>query len=327
MNLPESVTIVEVGPRDGLQNEPDFVPTERKIELIERLADAGLKRIEITSFVHPKAVPQLRDSAEVVGRIRRRPDVVYSALVPNEKGLERALASGIGEIAFFVSASETHNRKNVAMTTADSLEVFRRIAETALTGGMRIRGYVVTAFGCPYEGTVPPENVERIVDAYRSLGIHEIALGDTTGMANPSQVSRLLDRIMPMLGTTGLALHFHDTRGTALANILAALQQGVTVFDGSIGGLGGCPYAPGASGNVATEDLVNMLEEMGIRTGIDLGMLLDCARYTRDIIGRAFPGHMATAGRIRRAGDPTDTQDPRQNVPGRDREEPGRPAS
>lgn len=319
MNLPGSVTIVEVGPRDGLQNEPDFVPTEQKIELIERLAEAGLKRIEVTSFVHPKAIPQLQDSAEVVGRIRRRPDVVYSALVPNEKGLERALASEVGEIAFFVSASETHNRKNVGMATANSLEGFRKIAQTALAGGIRIRGYVVTAFGCPYEGTVPPENVERIVDAYRSLGIHEIALGDTTGMANPSQVSRMLDRIIPRLGTTGLGLHFHDTRGTALANVLAALQQGVTVFDGSIGGLGGCPYAPGASGNVATEDLVNMLEEMGIRTGIDLRMLIDCARFTREIVGKDLPGHLATAGMIRWAGDPTNTEDPRQNVPGQGR--------
>ncbi len=318
MNLPESVTVVEVGPRDGLQNEPDFVPTGRKIDLIERLAEAGVKRIEVTSFVHPKAVPQLRDSAEVIGRIRRRPDVVYSALVPNEKGLERALAADIGEIALFVSASETHNRKNVGMTTASSFEGFRKIAETALAGGIRIRGYVVTAFGCPYEGAVPPENVERIVDSYRSLGIHEIALGDTTGMANPSQVSRMVDRITPRLGAMGLALHFHDTRGTALANVLAALQQGVMVFDGSIGGLGGCPYAPGASGNVATEDLVNMLAEMGICTGIDLENLIECARYTREIVGKNLPGHLATAGRIRWAGDPTNTGDPRQNVPEQD---------
>lgn len=304
MNLPGSATIVEVGPRDGLQNEPDFVPTDQKIELIGRLADAGIRRIEVASFVHPKAVPQMRDSAEVVGRMRREPGVVYSALVPNEKGMERALASGVGEIALFVSASETHNRKNVGMATAASLEGFRKIAETALAGRIRIRGYVATAFGCPYEGTVTPENVERIVDAYRSLGTHEVALGDTTGMANPSQVSRMLDRILPRLGTTGLALHFHDTRGAALANVLAALQQGVTVFDGSIGGLGGCPYAPGASGNVATEDLVNMLEEMGVRTGIDLGKLIDCARYLREILGKTLPGHLATAGRIRWTGDP-----------------------
>ena len=320
VNFPGSVTVVEVGPRDGLQNEPGFVPTERKIELIERLAEAGLKRIEVTSFVHPKAVPQLRDSADVIGRIRRRPDVAYSALVPNEKGLERALASEVGEIAFFVSASETHNRKNVGMTTAASLEGFRKIAESALARGIRIRGYVATAFGCPYEGAVPPENVERIVDAYRSLGIHEIALGDTTGMANPFHVSRMLDRIMPGLGTLGLALHFHDTRGAALANVLAALQQGVTVFDGSIGGLGGCPYAPGASGNVATEDLVNMLEEMGIRTEIDLPKLIDCARYTGEIVGKSLPGHLATAGMIRWAGDPTSMENPRQNMPGQGRE-------
>lgn len=298
MNLPKFVTIVEVGPRDGLQNEAHFVPADQKIELIERLSEAGLTRIEITSFVHPKAIPNLSDSEEVVRRVKPRPDVKYSTLVPNEKGLERAISLEVKEIAFFVSASETHNQKNVKMSVSESLKGFRSIAEKALAHGIRIRGYVVTAFGCPYEGRILPEKVESIVDEYRELGVYEVALGDTTGMANPVMVSRLVERISPRLGSTGLALHFHDTRGTALANVLAALQQGVTVFDGSIGGLGGCPYAPGASGNVATEDLVNMLEEMGIDTRINLEKLIECARFIREIIKKELPSHLIRAGKI-----------------------------
>jgi hydroxymethylglutaryl-CoA lyase len=298
MSFPKSVTIIEVGPRDGLQNEEHFVPTDQKVELIERLSETGLKRIEITSFVHPKAIPQLQDSEEVVKRVRSKPGILYSTLVPNEKGLERAIASGVKEIGLFVSASETHNQKNVRMSIIDSLKGFRNIAEKALANGIKMRGYVVTAFGCPYEGRVPPEKVESIVDEYRALGVHEVSLGDTIGMANPLQVSRMVERIKRRLGTMELALHFHDTRGAALANILAALQQGVTVFDGSIGGLGGCPYAPGASGNVSTEDLVNMLEEMGIETGIDLQRLIDCAKYAGEIIQRNLPGHLIHAGKI-----------------------------
>lgn len=298
MNLHKSVSIVEVGPRDGLQNEKHYVPTEQKIELIERLSETGLKRIEITSFVHPKAIPQLQDSEEVVKRVQRKPGVIYSTPVPNEKGLERALASGVKEIALFVSASETHNQKNVKMSVSDSLKGFRNIAERAIANGIRMRGYVVTAFGCPYEGRVPPEKVEYIINEYKALGVHEIALGDTTGMANPAQVTQMVDRIKPKLGEIGLALHFHDTRGTALANVLAALQEGVNVFDGSVGGMGGCPYAPGASGNVATEDLVNMLEEMGIETGINLQRLIECAKYAREIIQRELPSHLLSAGKI-----------------------------
>jgi len=298
MNLPNSVTIVEVGPRDGLQNEANFVPTEHKIELIHRLSETGLKRIEITSFVHPKAIPQLQDSEEIVKKIERKAGIIYSTLVPNEKGLERALAAGVEEIALFVSASETHNQKNVKMSISDSLKGFRNIAEKALTHGIRMRGYVVTAFGCPYEGRINPESVESIVDEYRSLGVHEIALGDTTGMANPVQVSRMVSRILRRLEKTSLALHFHDTRGVALANILSALQEGVVIFDGSIGGLGGCPYTPGACGNVATEDLVNMLEQMGIETGINLNRLIGCAKYARTIIQKDLPSHLLSAGTI-----------------------------
>jgi len=298
MNLPKSVTIVEVGPRDGLQNEANFVPTEQKIELIHRLSETGLRRIEITSFVHPKAIPQLQDSEEIVKRIERKPGIIFSTLVPNEKGLERALATRVEEIALFVSASDTHNQKNIKMSISESLRGFRNIAEKALTNGIRMRGYVVTAFGCPYEGRIPLEKVEFIVKEYQTLGVHEIALGDTTGMANPAQVTQMVERIKPRLAETGLALHFHDTRGAALANILAALQEGVTVFDGSIGGLGGCPYAPGASGNIATEDLVNMLEEMGIETGVNLEKLIQCAQYAREVIKKDLPGHLIRAGRI-----------------------------
>lgn len=298
MNLPKSVTIVEVGPRDGLQNEANFVPTEQKIELIARLSETGLKRIEITSFVHPKAIPQLEDSEEIVKRIKRKKGIIYSTLVPNEKGLERAQAAGVEEIGLFVSVSETHNQKNVRMSIADSLKGFRIISEKAFAHGIRMRGYVVTAFGCPYEGRVAPEKVEFIIDEYKSLGVQEIALGDTTGMANPLMVSRMVERVKPRMGMTGLALHFHDTRGAALANILAALQGGATVFDGAIGGLGGCPYAPGASGNVATEDLVHMLEEMGIETGIDLQKLIDCAKYAGEIIKKDLPGHLIRSGKI-----------------------------
>lgn len=298
MNLPTSVMIVEVGPRDGLQNEAEFVPTEQKIELIERLAETGLKRIEITSFVHPKAIPQLKDSEEIVQRIKRKKGVTYSTLVPNEKGFERALAAGVEEICLFVSASETHNQKNVRMSITESLKGFKNIAERALANKMQIRGYVVTAFGCPYEGRVPIEKVEFIIEEYKSLGVHEIALGDTTGMANPIMVTKVVDQIKPRMGSTRLALHFHDTRGLALANIFAALQAGVTIFDSAIGGLGGCPYAPGASGNVATEDLVHMMEEMGIETGIDFAKLLDCAKYTREILKKDLPGHLIRAGKI-----------------------------
>ena len=297
-DLPASVTIVEVGPRDGLQNESEFVPTDQKIALIECLSETGLKRIEITSFVHPKAIPQLQDSEEVVKRVQTKPDIVYSTLVPNEKGLDRAIMAGVKEVDLFVSASETHNQKNVRMPIAESLKGFKEIARRALANRIRMRGYIVTAFGCPYEGRIAPEKVEWIIDEYRNLGINEIALGDTTGMANPTQVSQLIERIQPRLDRTVLALHFHDTRGLALANILAALQRGVRVFDGSIGGLGGCPYAPGAAGNVATEDLVNMLEEMGIETGIDLEKLLECARFVRELVKKELPGHLLKAGRI-----------------------------
>lgn len=298
MSLPESVSIVEVGPRDGLQSEPEFVPTDEKIELIERLSETGLKRIEITSFVSPGTIPQLRDSAEVVAGLRRKPGIIYSVLLPNYKGLEGALETGMNEIALFVSASETHNQKNVRMSVGESLREFRRIAEAALSHRMRMRGYVATAFGCEYEGRVSPEKVEAIIGEYRAMGVHEISLGDTTGMANPLMVGAMVRRIMPMMGETGLALHLHNTRGTGLANALAALQEGANIFDCSVGGLGGCPHPHLASGNIATEDLAGMLHEMGIETGIDLDRLIECARFAKSIVKRELPGHLLGAGKI-----------------------------
>lgn len=298
MNFPESVTIVEVGPRDGLQSEPNFVPTDEKIELIERLSCTGLRRIEITSFVSPDTVPQLRDSETVAARLRRVPGIRYSALVPNYKGLERAIKARINEIALFVSASETHNQRNVRMPIRRSLSGFRQIVETALSHGIHIRGYVVTAFGCEYEGRVPPEKVEEIVSEYLAIGVGEISLGDTTGMANPVMVRQIVRRLKPILGETALALHFHDTRGTGIANVLAAIEEGARIFDCSVGGLGGCPFPRMVSGNIATEDLVGMLHEMGIDTGIDIDALIECARYAKAITKRELPGHLLSAGKV-----------------------------
>jgi hydroxymethylglutaryl-CoA lyase len=298
MRYSDSVTIVEVGPRDGLQSEPNFVPTDEKIELIERLSGTGLKRIEITSFVSPDIIPQLKDSEQVAVRLRRRPGIRYSALVPNCKGLERAIKARINEIALFVSASETHNQKNVRMPISRSLSGFRQIAETALKEGMHIRGYVSTAFGCEYEGRVTPERVEEIVGEYLAMGVREIALGDTSGMANPVMVRQMIRRLRPVMGETALALHFHDTRGTGIANVLAAIEEGARIFDCSVGGLGGCPFPRMISGNIATEDLVGMLHEMGIDTGIDIDSLIECARYAKAITKRELPGHLLSAGKV-----------------------------
>jgi len=298
VNFPGSVTIVEVGPRDGLQSEPNFVPTNEKIELIECLSGTGLKRIEITSFVSPGAIPQLGDSENVANGLRKRPGVRYSALVPNYKGLERAIEARIDEIALFVSASETHNQKNVRMPISRSLSGFRQIAETALNHGMHMRGYIVTAFGCEYEGRVPPERVEEIAGEYLAMGVREISLGDTTGMANPVMVRQVVRRLTSILGEAALALHFHDTRGTGMANVVAAIEEGARIFDCSVGGLGGCPFPRMVSGNIPTEDLVGMLHEMGIDTGIDIDALIECARFARAITKRELPGRLIGAGKV-----------------------------
>ncbi|MCB2190573.1 MAG: hydroxymethylglutaryl-CoA lyase [Deltaproteobacteria bacterium] len=280
---PQAV-IVEVGPRDGLQYESGFFPTEQKIELINRLSASGLKRIEVTSFVHPKIIPALRDAVEVLNGIRKAPGVVYSALVPNLKGCERALNTPADEIALFVSASEAHNQKNVGMSIAESLAGFEEIAKLALAAGRSLRGYVVTAFGCPYEGAIAEERVLSIAKSYADMGVAEVSLGDTTGMANPAMVREKMGRIAQELSQVRLAAHFHNSRGLGLANAYAAYQAGVHIFDSSVGGLGGCPTAVGAMGNVASEDLVNMLEEMGIDTGVDFAKLLEATALIQEVL-------------------------------------------
>jgi hydroxymethylglutaryl-CoA lyase len=286
MSLPATVKIVEVGPRDGLQNEKTAVPTEIKIGLIERLADAGLRAIETTSFVSPRWIPQLADAAEVYGALRRRPGVAYPVLVPNLQGLERAIAAGVEEIAVFTAASDTFNRKNINASTAESLARIRALATPALARGVRIRGYISCVLGCPYEGPVAEEQVVAIAQSLFELGCYEVSLGDTIGVGTPVAARRLLWTVAGECGMERLAVHFHDTRGQALANIFACLEAGVTVVDASVAGLGGCPYAQGASGNVATEDLVYQLEGIGIATGIDLPALVGAGHYICAHLGR-----------------------------------------
>jgi len=295
MQLPSSVTITEVGPRDGLQNEDRLLETPQKIDLIERLAAAGLRRIEATSFVSPKAIPQMRDSMELMQALPRHAGVTYIALVPNETGARNAIAARADELATVVSASETHNRRNVNRSTGESLAEIAKVAALAAEAGIPWAGYVSTAFACPYEGAVPPTQVVRLAARLRELGAYAIALGDTIGAANPRQVGALVGELRAALPGTPLRMHFHDTRGTALANLLAALEAGVDSFDGSVGGLGGCPYAPGAAGNVATEDAVYMLHEMGIDTGVDLGALVEAARWAETLVGRTLPGRVKQA--------------------------------
>jgi hydroxymethylglutaryl-CoA lyase len=286
MSLPATVKIVEVGPRDGLQNEKTAVPAGIKIGLIERLADAGLRAIETTSFVSPRWIPQLADAAEVYGALRRRPGVAYPVLVPNLQGLERAIAAGVEEIAVFTAASDTFNRKNINASTAESLARIRALATPALARGVRIRGYISCVLGCPYEGPVAEEQVVAIAQSLFELGCYEVSLGDTIGVGTPVAARRLLWTVAGECGMERLAVHFHDTRGQALANIFACLEAGVTVVDASVAGLGGCPYAQGASGNVATEDLVYQLEGIGIATGIDLPALVGAGHYICAHLGR-----------------------------------------
>ncbi len=280
----KAARIVEVGPRDGLQYESGFFPTESKIELIDRLSACGLKRIEVTSFVHPKIIPALRDAAQVLEGIKKQPGVVYSALVPNLEGCRRALDTPVDQLALFVSASEAHNRKNVGMSITESLQGFQEMARLTLEAGRSLRGYVVTAFGCPYEGAISLERVLGIARSYADMGVTEISLGDTTGMANPRLVADRMRVLSRELGGLSLAAHFHNSRGLGLANTLAAYEAGIRVFDSSVGGLGGCPTAVGAMGNVATEDLVNMLEEMGIETGVDFPGLLKATALVEEVL-------------------------------------------
>jgi hydroxymethylglutaryl-CoA lyase len=283
---PKQVTIKEVGPRDGLQNEKAAISTEDKIAWINQLSKTGLTYIEITSFVHPKWIPQLSDAFEVAARIERAPGVTYAALVPNQKGLEKALAAQVDEVAVFMSASETHNRKNINKSIEETFPVLEEVVKAAKQEGKTVRGYVSTVFGCPYEGKVPIEQVVRVSERLFEMGIDELSLGDTIGVATPKQVQELLEIVLKRFPKEKLAMHFHDTRGTALANILISLEMGITTFDSSLGGLGGCPYAPGASGNVATDDLVYMLHGMDIATGIDVGRLTEAALFIQEKIGR-----------------------------------------
>ena len=284
--LPRRVKICEVGPRDGLQNEAVPIPTEAKVRYIDMLTAAGLPLIEATSFVSPKAIPQLADATEVFSRIDRRPGVTYLVLVPNEKGLDRAIEAGVKAVAVFTAASNTFTRRNINMSIEESLAVFGAVVKRARASGMWVRGYISTAFGCPYEGDVPVENVVAVAEALAGMGVDEISIGDTIGVGTPNQVVEVCGALQERIPVERLAMHFHDTRGTALANILAALQMQISIFDASSGGLGGCPYAPGASGNVATEDVLYMLHGMGIETGVDLDGVRAASRYLASVLAR-----------------------------------------
>jgi hydroxymethylglutaryl-CoA lyase len=280
------VKVVEVGPRDGLQNEPREVPTAVKLELIERLADAGLQSVEATAFVSPKWVPQMADHTEVLERIRRKPDVSYPVLTPNLKGFEAARAAGATEVAIFGAASETFSRKNINCSIAESLDRFRPVAGAAKTSNIKVRGYVSCVLGCPYEGEVAPQRVADVAGALYDMGCYEVSLGDTIGVGTPGRTKAMLEACARRVPLDRLAGHYHDTYGQALANIYASLETGVRTFDASVAGLGGCPYAAGASGNVATEDVVYMLHGLGIRTGIDLDQLVDTGQWICGLLGR-----------------------------------------
>ncbi|MCY9078808.1 hydroxymethylglutaryl-CoA lyase [Bacillus inaquosorum] len=289
MSYPKKVKIKEVGPRDGLQNESVWIATEDKIAWINQLSQTGLSYIEITSFVHPKWIPALRDAIDVAKGIDRVKGVTYAALVPNQKGLENALEGGIDEACVFMSASETHNRKNINKSTSETLQILKQVNDDAKKANLTTRAYLSTVFGCPYEKNVPIEQVIRLSEALFEFGISELSLGDTIGAANPAQVETVLEALLARFPANQIALHFHDTRGTALANMVTALQMGITVFDGSAGGLGGCPYAPGSSGNAATEDIVYMLEQMDIKTNIKLDKLLSAAKWIEEKMGKQLP--------------------------------------
>ncbi|MCC7124129.1 MAG: hydroxymethylglutaryl-CoA lyase [Acidobacteria bacterium] len=293
--LASRVTVVEVGPRDGLQNEKGVVPTERKIAFVDALSAAGHQVIEVSAFVSPKWVPQMADAAEVFAGITRQDGVRYTALVPNLAGLARAKDAGVREIAIFAAASETFSRRNINQSIDESLVTYRAVCDAALADGMRVRGYLSTCFGCPFEGHVPPSRVADVAARLLDLGVFEIGVSDTIGVAHPGQVPDVLDAVTRQVPLEKVALHFHDTRGTALANVLAGLQYGVTTFDSAAGGLGGCPYAPGASGNLATEDLLYMLHGLGIETGVSLDGVVAASQLLRGSIAHALPSRYLQA--------------------------------
>jgi len=303
-DLPANVTIVEVGPRDGLQNEDVVVPTDAKVALVDRLSETGLRHIEVTAFVDPRRIPQLADAEDVCSRITRRPGVIYSALVPNVRGYDRAVgAAALRHIAVFLSASEAHNQANIGTSIAGALERYAAVCARADADGVSVRGYVSTAFGSPYGDAV---TVEQVVDVSRrllALGVEQVSLGDTTGMGTPRQVADTIEALTKHTPPATVALHLHDTRGTALANALAGLQSGVTTFDSAVGGFGGCPYAPGATGNVATDELVFLFESMGVRTGLDLEALMEAAEALASAVGhepasRYLKAERANAARV-----------------------------
>ena len=300
MALPARVGIREVGPRDGFQNEPETIPTAEKIRLIDMLSGSGLGRIEVSAFVRADVIPQLADAEEVLAAVKRRDGVAFSVLIPNERGLERALRlrDRFDEASVFLSASETHNRRNVNSSVEESLNGLERTLEGAREAGLRCEGVISTSFGCPYEGEVAPERVFGIAERLAAAGCAEIAFGDTTGMANPRQVGEFFVAARERLGGVELTAHFHNTRGQGLANVLAALEEGIDSFESSFGELGGCPVPPGSTGNIATEDVVSMLHEMGIETGIDLPRLLEASRAAQGVLGRRLGSHVLRAGPV-----------------------------
>jgi hydroxymethylglutaryl-CoA lyase len=294
--LPDHVSIYEVGPRDGLQNEAVTIGTVRKLRLIDALCAAGLKRIEITSFVSPHWIPQLADADRLADLVGQREGIHFSALCPNPRGLARARVADLREVAVFLSASETHNRRNINKSVEQAMGVFRELIPQALAYDMRVRGYVSTAWGCPYEGEIDPARVLDLARQLLELGCYEVSLGDTIGVGTPLQTKRILRQILAEIPASKLAMHMHDTRGQALANVLVGLDLGIRNFDAAIGGLGGCPYAPGASGNLATEDLVYMLNNMGVHTGIDSEKLFEAGQVAEAVVRRELPGRVHRAG-------------------------------
>lgn len=297
LQFPPRVEIYEVGPRDGLQNEPTPVPTEVKVELVDRLSATGLPYVEVSSFVHPRWIPQLGDAEEVFTQIKQDEGVRHGALVPNMRGLQRAQEVGLKAVAVFISSSEAHNKRNLNRSIEESFEDIEQVMAELKAGDFWIRGYVSMVFGCPYEGDVPLDRVKQVVDRLFELGVDQVSLGDTVGLATPTSVSSRVAGLMEALPAERLALHFHDTRGTALANVVAGLDAGIRIFDGAVGGLGGCPYAPGATGNVATEDLVQMLHSMGIETGVDLDALVDAAAFIEEKLRKRLPGRYLRVAR------------------------------
>jgi isopropylmalate/homocitrate/citramalate synthase len=297
---PKHVTVVEVGPRDGLQNEHVVVPTADKIEFVNRLSAAHLPVIEVSAFVSPKWVPHMADAAEVFAGITRVPGIRYTALVPNLAGLDRAIAAGVSEIAVFAASTETFSRKNINQSIDDSLATYAQVCDRAHASGLRVRGYLSTAFGCPFEGAVAPDRVADLAARLADLGVFEVAISDTIGIAHPGQIPGVLDAVLARVPVHQIALHFHDTRGTALANVLASLPFGVATFDAAAGGLGGCPYAPGAAGNLATDDLIYMLSGLGIETGVALAALSDASAFIGSKIDHRLPSRYAQAEEARR---------------------------